>query len=125
MTTKKTPATLDPTLPFTEIVILGETYKACFRFREFAKADANLRRQGVASNMLQMMPYLTFETIPIVLAAALGTFHPDLSFEDVVALVDYDTIWDIGDELVLAWVAAFPDRAKKGDEENPPKPAQS
>lgn len=124
MTTKKTPATLDPTLPFTEIVILGETYKACFRFREFAKAEVDLRRHGVAVNMLKMMPNLTFETIPIVLAAALSTFHPELSFEDVVALVDWDTIWEIGDQLILAWVAVLPVRTK-GDKENPPKPAQS
>jgi len=54
MTTKKNSAkaaqpaaTIDPSIPFKEITLLGKTCKLCFRFRELAKADANLRRQGV------------------------------------------------------------------------------
>jgi hypothetical protein len=128
MTTKKQQTQaekkIDPTLPFTEIEILGKTYKMCFTFRALAKADARLREQGVASNLLRMLPNMTFETIPIVLAAGLATFHPKLTFEDVVDLIDYDTVWTIRDKMIDAWVDAFPKRTKD-DAENPQKPVLS
>jgi len=48
--------------------------------------------------------------------------HPELTFEQVVDLVDYDTIWIVGDALILAWTEAFPKREAK---ENPPQPVPS
>ncbi|GEM_PF-5840096 len=119
--------TPNPTLPFTEIEILGKTYKMCLNFRAMARADAWLREQGVVSNMVRMLPNMTFEAIPIVLAASLATFHPELKFADVVGLVDYDNVWEIRDKLYDAWVAAFPTRGKDEakDKGNPPKPDPS
>ena len=125
---KKLQQTIDPTLPYTEIEILGKTYKMCMTFRALARADARLREQGVASDLVRMLPNMTFESIPIVLAASLATFHPELTFEDVVELIDYDTVWSVRDKIFEAWVAAFPKRAKEDgakDKENPPKPVQS
>ena len=65
---------------------------------------------------------MSFESLPIVLAAGLHTFHPELTFEDVVEMLDWDTVFAIRDEVVTAWVASFPKRDKK---ENPPEPVQS
>jgi len=126
MTTKnklKPVEKIDPTLPFTEIEILGKTYKMCFTFRAILKGDAGLRRQGVDSRLLWTMPSLSFENVPIVLAAALATFHPELSFEDVVDLLDWDTIFEVRDKIADGWLASFPKRAE--GEKNPPEPVQS
>lgn len=120
---KKLEEKIDPSLPFAEITILGETYKMCFQFRALAKAEAGLRKQGVAANLLWQMPTLTFENIPIVFAAALGTFHPELKFEEVVDLLDYDTVFEVRDKVLDAWVAAMPKR--EGKAKNPPSAVPS
>jgi len=127
MTTKKNAAApaaekLDPTLPYEEIVIDGQTYKMCFDFRAMAKGDAKLRAAGVDSRLLWQMPQLTLENLPIVFAASLVAFHPEISFEDAIALVDWDTIFELRDKVIEAWSAAFP---KRGKQENPPKPVPS
>ena len=123
---KKAPTpSLDPTLPTTDLELLGKTYKLCLNFRAMAAADAWLRREGVVSDILRMLPALTFETIPVVLAASLHTFHPELTFEDVVALVDYDTVWDARDKIYDAWAQAYPKRTAEEQAKaaaNPPQP---
>jgi hypothetical protein len=111
---------IDPTLPFTEIDILGTTYKMCFTFRAIAKANERLRKQGVVVNLLWALPSLTMEDIPVVLAAALGTFHPEMTFDEIVALLDWDTIFDVRDKIIEAWSAAYPKRDEKDDKQNPP-----
>jgi hypothetical protein len=119
------PEKMDPTLPFTEIEILGRKYKLCYTFRAMAKAEAHLREQGVQTNLLWSMPRLTFETIPVMLAAGLSTYHPELTFEKVVDLLDYDTVFDVRDTLVGAWIAAMPKRDAKAQPANPPHPVVS
>lgn len=127
MTTKKKPVAMDridPTLPYTEIEICGKTYKLCFVFRAIAKGDAMLRRQGIDSRLLWRMPEISLESLPIVLAAALAHYHPELSFDDVVAMLDWDTVFDLRDQVLTAWASAFPKRTKE-DTANPPQPDPS
>lgn len=117
----KKAATIDPSLPFTEIKILGNSYKLCFTFRAMAKAGAWLREQGIQANLLRALPSLDIDNITPVFAAALHVFQPQMTYAEVEALLDYDTVGTIRDCLLLAWIQAVPQRNK--GEENPPEAA--
>jgi hypothetical protein len=122
MAKKKSEEKIDPTLPFTEVTILGKTYKLCFTFRAIAKAESKLLAQGVQADLLSAMVRPGLETLPVMFAAGLSTFHPELAFAEIEPLVDYDTFLDISEAVSQAWVAALPKRKKV---EDPPPPVQS
>lgn len=102
----------DPTLSFTEIELDGKVYKLCFTYRVFRVAAARLSAQGVAVNLLWELPNLTMENLPAVLAAALGTFHPEITYEAAEALIDWDTVPTICEKIVTAWIGAMPKRER-------------
>lgn len=114
---------VDPTLQCAPVTIREKNYNLCFNFRAIALAEKRLRQQGHDVYLLSAMAPLTFETIPQVLAAALFTHQPEMTFEEIVALVDYDNVWPLQNELRKAWFEAFPQQ-KEGDK-NPPEPVQS
>jgi hypothetical protein len=117
------PEVVDPTLQFTYLELLGVTYKLCFRFRELAIANARLRAQGVNADLLSALPRLDIDNVAPVLAAGLGTFHPELKYSEIELLVDYDTVFLIRDKIAEAWLASLPPRMK-GSKENPIEPVE-
>lgn len=109
-------AKVDPTLPFTEIDIDDVPHKAVITFGVCAEVAAWLRRAGHPGGMMAAIAGMDFDTVPLVLWASLRTYHPDLTFEQVVGMVTLDNIYAIKDKLVDAFVLALP-------KPNPPKAA--
>lgn len=107
----------DPTLPKTPIEIGGKTYNLCFTFGALARAEAainaELARTGSPERvyLLLALPGLTFESIAVLFAAGLWTFHPEVGFEAARKMVTLDKVFEISRAIQAAYVAAMPEKA--------------
>lgn len=115
---------VNPTLKFAVMVILGTSYKLCLRFREYALAKAWLSDLGVQVDLLREMPQLDERTIVPLLAAALHAFHPQLTYAEIEAMVDYDTFYMLKGKIEEAFLMSLPERVLEQGKENPPEPVQ-
>jgi hypothetical protein len=115
----------DPTLPKTPITIGGKTYNLCFTFGALAEAEASinaeLRSNGSEErvNLLVALPCHDMANVRKVFAAALRTFHPEITFPDAIKMVDFRNVYDIALAVKHAW-----DAAQAVEEESPADPSQ-
>ncbi|UWZ84652.1 hypothetical protein [Occallatibacter riparius] len=111
--------TNNPALPRTPVVIAGKTYDLCFDFAALGRAEneinAELARAGIAErvNLLYALPVANLRNTQLVFAAAVRTFHPDLSFAEALALLTFDNLWDVAEKIREAWKTAVPEADKK------------
>jgi|GEM_PF-2675222 len=84
----KNPA-VDPTLPKVELKLGGQTYFLCFTFAGLALAEAKLRAQGIAANLLHALDLSSLDasTVAPLLFGAMVTHDPKITFDQVSALV--------------------------------------
>jgi hypothetical protein len=124
---KDTPA--DPMLPKTPIEIDGKTYFMCFDYRALREAEGAFRAEGHNANLLVSFREFSFDSVSLVFPCAVRRFHPELSWDQAQALVNLGNVFDIGNAIAAAWMAAMPKEKPKepGDEvpdvlANPTKP---
>lgn len=102
-----TPA--DPTLPSTPIEINGVTYHLCFDFGALAEAEADFNRQGHRVNLLTALPELNLVNTRILFAASVHKYHPELRFEQAIALVTFRNVYAVVQKISEAWNEAMPE----------------
>lgn len=116
----------DPTLPKTPITIKGKTYDLCFTFGALAEAETSinveLARKGSTEsvNMLYQFPMPNLANTRACFAAALRTFHPEISFADAIEMVTPSTIVVISSTIMAAWNTAFMDGEEKAADPQQP-----
>ena len=101
-----TPA--DPTLPKTPVTIDGKEYNLCFDLGALAVAEAALNAEGHNVNLLAALPQLNLANTRVIFAAALRTFHPNISFDDAVKMVSFANVYTIANAIAEAWQSALP-----------------
>jgi hypothetical protein len=94
-------------LPFYPVELDGKTYKLCFDMRELAKAEQELRREGHRVNMLLALNVgsLDLDAVETLFAATVRTYHPELKYDDAVALVTLRSVYQIATLILEALVA--------------------
>jgi hypothetical protein len=102
-----TPA--DPTLPSTPIEIGGKLFNLCFDFGALAEAEADFNRQGHRVNLLTALPELNLGNTRILFAASVHKYHPELSFDEAIALVHFRNVYQVVQTISQAWNEAMPE----------------
>ncbi len=114
-------ATSDAGLGKTPITIDSKKYSLCFDFDAMAAAEIKLNMELSAAgseervNLLIALAELNLSSVPVLFAAALKTFHPEIGFDAARALVRADNLYIVASTIQHAWGAAQPEPAK-----NPP-----
>ena len=98
--------TADPSLPKTPIAIDGKEWNLCFDYSALAEAEQALNQEGHAVNLLLSLPVPSLATVKPLFAAALRTFHPEVSFEEASAMVTLANARFVADLVCNAWMAA-------------------
>lgn len=116
----------DATLPKTEIEIRGKTYNLCFTLGALSEAEtsinAELIREGRDDfiNLLYALPAGNLSSTRTIFAAAVRTFHPELTFEQARDLPTLEDLYAIAVKVREAWNQS---RVAKDDNENPQQAA--
>jgi hypothetical protein len=114
----------DATLPKTPVNVAGQEYNLCFDLGALAEAEtainAEIGRAGRRDfvNLLVALPVQNLASTRIVFAAAVRTFHPELTFDQALALVGINDVLTIAIAIRDAWEKAQPAPDKT---ENPRK----
>jgi len=99
----------DATLPRTAIQIRGKEYYLCFDLGALAEAEtainAELGREGRGDtvNLLYALPAQNLASTRIIFAAAVRTFHPELSFEEARQLPTLEDLYTVAVKVREAW----------------------
>lgn len=119
----------DATLPKTAIEIRGKTYHLCFDLGALAEAEtainAELAREGRSDlvNLLYALPAQNLASTRTIFAAAVRTFHPDLSFEEARQLPALEDLYTVAVKVREAWNQSRVEPAADEAAENPPQAA--
>ena len=113
MSKKVSGTVLDPTLPKTPITIDGTEYNLCFDLGALATAEADINAAGHEVNLLAALPQLNLANTRVIFAAALRTFHPDISFDHAVKMVSFANVYTIANAIAEAWQSALPEPEKE------------
>jgi hypothetical protein len=94
-------------LPFYPIELDGKTYKLCFNLRELAKAERELGSEGHSVNMLFALNAgsIDLDAVENIFAATVRTYHPELKYNDAVALVTLSSVYRIATVILEALAA--------------------
>jgi hypothetical protein len=103
----------DATLPKTPIIIGGTEYSLCFDFGALSTAETELNREGHEVNLLAMLPVLNLSNTRVIFAAALRKFHPDITFDQAVGMVNFGNVYTIANAIAEAWQSALPEPEKE------------
>jgi hypothetical protein len=100
----KNPA-IDPTLPKIVITLGGVEYHLCFTFGALAVAAAKLRQAGIACNLLHALDLSNMDADRVVplLYAALITYKPSITPEEVAKLVTFRNLGSIFEGIAKAY----------------------
>ena len=113
-TKKKVAGTIhDATLPKTAIKIGDKEYNLCFDFGALSTAETELNKEGHEVNLLAVLPVLNLSNTRVIFAAALRTFHPDITFEQAVGMVNFGNVYVIANAIADAWKQALPEPEKE------------
>lgn len=114
---------IDSTLPRTPIKIGTKTYDLCLDLGALSEAETELVRKGYDEvNILVSHPPVNLTTTRIIFGAALRRFHPEISYEDAVALLDERYIHHAYVTIVQAWDDAVKKSQEAEDKKNPTQP---
>lgn len=115
----------DATLPKTPIEIGGVTYQLCFDLGALAEAETAINAELGAGgrsdfvNLLFALPAQNLANTRIVFAAAVRTFHPELSFDAARNLVQLPDLYAVALKVREAWNASRVDETAQADAEGP------
>lgn len=117
----------DATLPKTPIEIRGKEYFLCFDLGALAEAETvinfELARQGRSDlvNLLYALPAQNLASTRIIFAAAVRTFHPELSFEEARQLPALEDLYTVAVKVREAWNQSRVEPAASDADPNPPQ----
>jgi hypothetical protein len=100
-----------PELPFEPITIDGTEYKMCFDFGALAAAEEKLTEVGALkpTETLAFYPWrLNMRTLPLLFAASLMHYQPNITLAEARKLVTWVTYPGIAEAIVLARDASLP-----------------
>jgi hypothetical protein len=110
---------IDPTLPFTEIVIDGKTYKMCLDFGALAEAERELEKTDPTVSLLECSWGLgKLQNLRVLFAASLRLYHPQMSVAERMALVTWGNAGTVLVKVRIAQGMFAPEA-----EANPPEAA--
>ena len=112
----------DPTLPFTTLRIGDVDYKLCFDFNAIAEAEQKLIAAKLlkTTDSLLFMPWvLNLTSVPLLFAAALLRYQPDINLDEATAMVGWGNVIQVTNAVVKARDQFFPEPA--GEEEASPE----
>jgi hypothetical protein len=104
----------DPTLPKTPITIGDTTYNLCFDLGALAEAELAINTELVLAgrpervNLLNALPIQNLINTRLCFAAAIRTFHPEISFERALAMLNLGNVYDVRELVSEAWRAVQP-----------------
>jgi hypothetical protein len=96
---------VDPTLPKVEITLGGKKYFLCFTFGALALAQSKMTAAGIKCNVLHALDLTSLDATQIIplLYAALSDHQPDMTFEQVAALVTMRNLGTIFEGIANAY----------------------
>jgi len=111
---------IDPTQPPVKVILSGETYSLLYSFSAICTAEELTGMELLESITLQG---LSARKYAAMLYSALLTYHPDITLDEVRALITVANLSTISNGLVAAWVGSMPEPDKS--EIRPPEPASN
>lgn len=93
----------DPTIETTDIVINGKAYRMCFDLGALAQAEDALIAEGHDVNLLHALPRLNLSSVRVIFAASIRKFHPEITYEDALALLTMPYVYKAGVAIHEAW----------------------
>jgi len=103
---------LDPTLPDVELILSGETYHLAYDFNALVQAA-----EVTGVNLLtSVMGEITPQSLRGLLWASLLKDQPDITIEEVGALIRPHNIATIRQAIVTAWFGSMPDAGREPGE---------
>ena len=110
------------------VVIAGTSYTLVKRFKACVEAEAMLRSLGRPTTWGEIEKGLdsnSAESISVIIWALLHTYHPDMTLDDVYAMLDEVGADVVGQAIGSAFMAAIPDqRDVKALAQSRPRKAQ-
>jgi hypothetical protein len=94
---------VDPTIESSEIVIDGKVYRMCFDLGALAEAEDRLIARGWNINILDAFPRLNLSSVRTMFAVSLHKFHPEIAYEDALALLTLPYVYKAGVAIKDAW----------------------
>jgi hypothetical protein len=120
---KKSEQKIDPTLPFTEIEIGGQTYKMCFDNATLFEAEEYLHRRGHDVNLLRVFPVLNGSNARIFFAMSLHRFHPGIGFDEARNMVTLGNLHFVANAVAQCILASYEVAGGK-KQADPPEPSK-
>jgi hypothetical protein len=95
----------DATLPKTPIKLGKETYYLCYNFRALSLAESKLRNVGVECNILKSLDPTELDATKLatVLFAGLLAHKPNITFDEVLSLIDFKNMFTIPGKIMEAY----------------------
>jgi hypothetical protein len=116
-----------PLAPEKALTLGGKKYRLCLDFGVIREAEEALLETGIRINLLRSLDFkaLGARSLPEVFFAALRRYQPEMTFEDVCALITLDSaiaIFEaVGDAYVLAMGVSGQDANPRGSGEQSSK----
>ena len=112
-------AGLDPTLPLVELTLGDKTYNLAFTFGALSIAASKLRAKGIQCNLLHSLDLssLDADRVGPLLFAAMLTHQPNITIEQVEALITLHNLGTIFEKIVAAYSASLADPSTKSGTE--------
>lgn len=98
----------DPTLPKTPVTVGGKTYNLCFDLGALAEAEDAINAQRAREgrepiNLLADLPAQSLGSIRRLFAASVRVFHPEISYDAALELLQVADVYAVGDAVMEAW----------------------
>lgn len=120
----------DATLPRTPITIRGREYNLCFDLGALSEAETAINAEFAKAKLPERVNLLLAISNPnlantrIMFAAAVRTFHPELSFEEARELLRIGDVFDVMTAVSAAWAASTGNGAKPDRPSEPAAPGE-
>jgi hypothetical protein len=111
----------DATLPRTPVTVGGKEYNLCFDLGALSEAETAINAEYIRMkrservNLLVALTDMNLSNTRILFAAAMRAFHPEIGFEEALALPTVSDLYMVVKAIEAAWMA--------GTVEHPSEPA--
>lgn len=116
MSKRETAGTIhDATLPRTPVRVNGKEYTLCFNLGALSEAETAINAEYAREklpdrvNLLIALTDLNLRNTRILFAAALRTFHPEMSFREAQELPTLPDLFRVISAIETAWTASTSD----------------
>jgi hypothetical protein len=112
----------DASLTRTPVTVKGKEYDLCFDLGALSEAESAINAEYAKAklpdrvNLLVALTDFNLRNTRILFAAALRTFHPEISFQEALELPAIPDLYRVISAIEEAWTAST------ADAEHPPEP---